>query len=461
MKKLIFSKSNDHYFSGYRIETQILLDEETGEKVVCKRPLGAAAEPHIRDMARLSEELLEVLPRMRIAPCLQRQDGIEFPFFEGCTLLYAMLHVPGNAKEAYLSLWKEYFHRMTPAQPEASLFEKTSEYESFFGDSIPSGSIPAYPVSSFDMIPSNIMVEADGTWTLFDYEWRLAFPVPVELILFHAVATVHYFYPQVNDIADISEVLETMPKTVSAEQLNEARDHFLQKLGVNENCLYTMSDLYARYRKPQVDVYQMTHEVARLEREKQEIIDGWNREHAHALDIDRERMLLWEERSTWGDLDAWRKSGEEKLQHIYTLLLEKEQNRVQELEHEREELRAQLSVQAEKLHQSEETLQQQILRNAESSAAQELLQNMLAKAAGEKQDICDLLKACQQELAQEFEERRYVEKELTTLRKTLEHARREREGAEERLADLQQRLTNIEGTKMWKLVRRFVRHGTA
>ena len=84
-----------------------------------------------------------------------------------------------------------------PAAEERSPFDRTPEFAEVFGEGkLPEG-IPCAAVSDVDMIFSNIFVEsgkaaADSAWTVIDYEWTFAFPIPKKYLIYRAIYFAYY-----------------------------------------------------------------------------------------------------------------------------------------------------------------------------------------------------------------------------------------------------------------------------
>lgn len=76
-------------------------------------------------------------------------------------------------------------------------FDRTPEFAEVFGEGkLPEG-IPCAAVSDVDMIFSNIFVEsgkaaADSAWTVIDYEWTFAFPIPKKYLIYRAIYFAYY-----------------------------------------------------------------------------------------------------------------------------------------------------------------------------------------------------------------------------------------------------------------------------
>ena len=71
-------------------------------------------------------------------------------------------------------LMEEYEKRIFRQTPELP-FEQTESFEKVFGSMALKEQMAATEVTDIDLIFSNIIVDADGTWTVIDYEWTFLF----------------------------------------------------------------------------------------------------------------------------------------------------------------------------------------------------------------------------------------------------------------------------------------------
>lgn len=225
-----------------------------------------------------------------------------FPYVQGSTLLERLLKAAGESREASLSLWKAYIAAIRPAEGAVCRFAATPEFEAVFGPGDAWAGEPAYPCCAVDMLPSNVMATDDGRLVLFDYEWLMETPVPAALILYHAIVTCYAHHPALNRGASREEVLALVGVDHLAEAGAAAEACFYRYISTDENNPRSVWDLYRPYEKPVEDdrkeIERLTDQLRREEKERLEIIAGWNKEHAHALEIDQQRMALAEEKAS-------------------------------------------------------------------------------------------------------------------------------------------------------------------
>lgn len=161
-----FVKYSNDRAPEYAIKTEIAATLQ-GERVVRKYPLTIGAKEHVRSMALAYEKLVERYRggRLEINRCRLVEDGgelyAEFEFLEGVSLLDLMNGcLDRGDMERFKGYFREYIERV--------------------------GYNSEYPVTDFDLIFSNILVQGD-VWTLIDYEWTFGRTVSTKELAFRAV----------------------------------------------------------------------------------------------------------------------------------------------------------------------------------------------------------------------------------------------------------------------------------
>lgn len=307
MRKILI-KVNDRYIPRFQLTTTILADERTGERRVEKRPLTEEATKYVADLARTPALLHGILNGVAPAPCHMEGDAAVFPYLQGTTLLDKLLRAAEESRSVFLSLWKAYFDAIRPTEGAVCPFAATSAFEAVFGPGDAWTGEPSYPCCAVDMLPSNVMAAEDGQLTLFDYEWLMEVPVPVALILYHAINSCYTQHPALSRAASREEVLALAGVDRLAEAGAAAEDFFYHYISTDENNPRPFWELYRSYEKPIEDdkqeIARLINQLRREEKERLEIINGWNEEHAHALEIDRQRRALESENSTLRESEA-------------------------------------------------------------------------------------------------------------------------------------------------------------
>lgn len=378
MRKIMV-KVNDRYIPRFQLTTTILEDERTGERRVEKRPLTPAAAEHVANLARTPALLRGVLAGAELLPCRMEGDAAVFPYVQGSTLLERLLKAAEESREASLSLWKAYIAAIRPAESAVCRFTATPEFEAVFGPGDAWAGEPAYPCCAVDMLPSNVMATDDGRMVLFDYEWLMETPVPAALILYHAINTCYVHHPALNRGVSREEAL-ALAGVDGLTAAGEAEACFYRYISTDENNPRCVWDLYRPYEKPvedeQKEIERLTNQLRREEKERLEIIAGWNKEHAHALEIDQQRaeaVAGWnKERERALEIDQQRMALEEEKA---ALLAEREA--LTEREAQAREENDGLHVKLYEANNREFTAQQEIARLQAETARQAAEQQLL------------------------------------------------------------------------------------
>lgn len=196
--------SNDRA-KEYQIRTEICRDAD-GIATVKKIPLCEEANEHIRGMAVAYRNLLERYEggRIGINRCtLHEENGRvwdSFEFLEGRLLSELMDEcLEKQDQEGFRRLFAEYVER--------------------------TGYNPDYPVSDFDLIFGNIMVQGDD-WTIIDYEWTFGKDVDAKELAFRAVYC-YLLEDERRNALDLDWILETLGITEQdAKQYREQEMDF-------------------------------------------------------------------------------------------------------------------------------------------------------------------------------------------------------------------------------------------
>ena len=161
-----FAKYSNDRAPQYQIKTTIV-KETSGEVYVCKHPITQEATEHVRGMQTAYESLLARYEdgNLSINRCeLVEEDGevyAKFDFVQGTPLSELMDDcIAKQDSEGFHKLFDEYLERV--------------------------GYNEEYPVSDFDLIFANVLVNGDE-WTLIDYEWTFGKAVPMKELAFRAI----------------------------------------------------------------------------------------------------------------------------------------------------------------------------------------------------------------------------------------------------------------------------------
>lgn len=190
----------------YAVHTQILQDEN-GKRQVRKLPVTPEANAHIFNMKTAYDGLCERYrgSSLSVNSCVIAQDTLpyaEFDYVQGRTLA---------------ELLDDCLKREDQAGFER-LFRMYVEKISFN---------PEYPVSDYDLVFSNILVDED-TWTVIDYEWTFAKKTEPRELAFRAFYC-YLLEDEKRAKADTGFVLKELHITEEEAQLYKERETTFQK----------------------------------------------------------------------------------------------------------------------------------------------------------------------------------------------------------------------------------------
>lgn len=158
--------SNDRA-DAFRIKT--ILKEDTAGKKIEKHPLSDAAQNHIRKTYEAYAKLDERYRggELSINRCKLEQSGQEgaylsLEYLTGTSLTELLDEkLESGDWKGFQALFEEYVRKISYREEE--------------------------PVADYDLIFANILVSADNTWNVIDYEWTFNRPIETKEIAFRAV----------------------------------------------------------------------------------------------------------------------------------------------------------------------------------------------------------------------------------------------------------------------------------
>lgn len=269
MKKVIFTKYSNDRNADYNIKTSIMEDEE-GSRYVYKTGASDGGKKHIRNIYEKSQRLQDMFSDsiFEINKGEMEDDSLLLEYVEGETLEDTLDgYLASGNYDAFTALIKKYAYEMR--KNAVSKFVPCEEYYRIFGKAaVDTANCGAMSPCDIDMIFPNI-IDANGKWTVIDYEWVFNFPVPVDFVLFRAIY--YYDFPnRAKMLAGINlyELLEIDEKLYD---VYKAMDDEFQKYVFHENI--PLWELYGKFGKK---VYfsegmQMEVEKRKTELEKHKI----------------------------------------------------------------------------------------------------------------------------------------------------------------------------------------------
>jgi SAM-dependent methyltransferase len=174
-----------------RICTSIFRQPD-GTRFVEKKPLEAAAAPHIAALARWDGELSRLYAGtpLRVNRGETAGDAYRLEFLDARTLygdIIAALRRDDTA--GALRLMGSVFSLLRAVAENP--FQRTKAFNRYFGQRALPADLRSAPVTDVDMNFDNFFLAPEGGMTLVDYEFTFDFPVPVDFPVFRSL---HYLF---------------------------------------------------------------------------------------------------------------------------------------------------------------------------------------------------------------------------------------------------------------------------
>ena len=199
--RLLYAKYTDDRKSMYNLRTGIYV-YPSGERAVTKTPLSQEGMRHITVMQTVYESIAKYYKgySLQFAPCVKMEEGVGFSFVKGEKLKYHVDReiISGNLRRAIWLIQK--FADVVTSPEKLSILERRTQ-EIRFGDN--GGFVNMFgPLSDYeeellkgevylqytdvDLNFDSVIIEGQ-TWTIYDYEWCVDFPVPFSYVLFRSL----------------------------------------------------------------------------------------------------------------------------------------------------------------------------------------------------------------------------------------------------------------------------------
>lgn len=183
---IVFSKYSNERSRFFGIRTDILEDGK-GSRMIRKTALTSDAYAHVQALfeneGKLSEEFADTCFRMN--HCIRHDDSSAFfEYLSGVSLEKQLDDALSDRDmDSFLGILNRYKQQMYAAAK--NTFSVTPQYTAIFGDLMPYSNEAALSVTNVDHIFQNI-IESDGLWHVFDYEWTFDMPLPVKYVFYRA-----------------------------------------------------------------------------------------------------------------------------------------------------------------------------------------------------------------------------------------------------------------------------------
>lgn len=195
--KIKYVKFSDERRKEFCIKT--VIGQEDGHPVVYKEAVFEEGVPHIESIASNACRLKEYYG-VRVCEAKLADNKVIFDYIGGESLekryVKAMDSDDTETIEELLKL-----HKTLVIGKESNLitYHSNGGLHGIFGDCSPFDGRDALRLCNYDAIASNIIFQDDEP-VFIDYEWVFDGPVPVDIVIYHAVIEFYKHYPQMEDV---------------------------------------------------------------------------------------------------------------------------------------------------------------------------------------------------------------------------------------------------------------------
>lgn len=249
MERKIYVKINDRYIKNYRVATSIIQGNNT--RYITKEALSEEAQIHLQNMFEGYEKLNQYFPNLHICDIEKKGEKIYFPFIEGEQLTSRFFRaMRDNDKLAYYQCLDFQLNLLKTTEENQCEFTFTDEFINTFGYYSELEGVRAYKFCSFEITANNILMPYDSKPVLIDYEWCFDFPVPMDLIKYHAINSLYYNFIEFEAFEPFERVLQNMNLKIDVSILSELKGNFLKHILIQPGRKKPLEDVLQGYSKP-------------------------------------------------------------------------------------------------------------------------------------------------------------------------------------------------------------------
>lgn len=223
MKKVLYSRLSRDRRPEFQICTSII--EEDGKKYVLKSAGDLNAKNQLLSLERNSKVLKDIFAEeINIVDCdMVDESTVRFEFAEGKNFTEVLVELYRvNEIQKATELINSFFELIASSSTEE--FKPCKQFCDVFGDFSCSKPLKGISSACFDMHFNNIVLDEDGRFNYFDYEWDFDCLVPVNYIIFRSMQLLRLtgafdddFVRQITDKYGIdNEQIEKYPKMEAA-----------------------------------------------------------------------------------------------------------------------------------------------------------------------------------------------------------------------------------------------------
>ena len=260
MKKTIYSKINKRRNPDFQILTKIVDD---GEKLsVVKTACNTSAERHIKNIYSYYEKNCELYRVITPLKCDFYDNSLVFPYITGKNATSIINLKKSEINELCTEI--NYFFDNVIVYNESVYcdFNETDEFKKIFGNS-EGYKGRALKYVDIDMIFDNL-IECDGKWYSYDYEWTFLFPIPIEFMRFRVLY--RYYCSELDYFSDkytLYEFLDMFGVSKDKAELFERWEYSFLYYVYGRDFKY---DYISKYLKDSIDFSKLVKEYGNLEK---------------------------------------------------------------------------------------------------------------------------------------------------------------------------------------------------
>lgn len=264
---VVYSKYNRDRLPKFQIETTIF--RKDGLLFVKKRPLTSEAIEHIQNMHKNYLLLKERYPNVRFAESFLEGDCIIFEYINGDSLDNVLInHVSDKSKfrnllNSYLKLLENF------SKPCGDKINFDSKYVALFGDNTEHVTEKFFEVANIDITFDNILIDADGQFVVFDYEWVFETHVPMNYVVFRSVTIFYEKYMEIlRNLFSAEEILGFLGIENNEAEIYKKMEKNFQSFVIGESKRYFISE---RYYKEKHQFHRLYNNIADFDRINREL----------------------------------------------------------------------------------------------------------------------------------------------------------------------------------------------
>lgn len=186
MKKVLYSRLSRDRRPEFQICTSII--EEDGKKYVLKSAGDLNAKNQLLSLERNSKVLKDIFAEeINIVDCdMVDESTVRFEFAEGKNFTEVLVELYRvNEIQKATELINSFFELIASSSTEE--FKPCKQFCDVFGDFSCSKPLKGISSACFDMHFNNIVLDEDGRFNYFDYEWDFDCLIPVNYIIFRSM----------------------------------------------------------------------------------------------------------------------------------------------------------------------------------------------------------------------------------------------------------------------------------